>query len=91
MRDSYNSKNYDFAIIGGGMVGLCIANQLVEKNISRKIIVIDKESTLGMHTSGRNSGVLHAGIYYKPNTLKARVCVDGAQRLKTWIQERIYL
>ena len=88
MRNSYNSKNYDVAIIGGGMVGLCIANQLVEKNISRKIIVIDKESTLGMHTSGRNSGVLHAGIYYKPNTLKARVCVDGAQRLKTWIQER---
>ena len=88
MTNAFNTSNYDFAIIGGGIVGLCIANQLIENSISRKIIIIDKESRLGMHTSGRNSGVLHAGIYYKPNTVKARVCVEGAKRLKRWIQER---
>ena len=88
MTNTFNTNIYDFAIIGGGIVGLCIANQLIENSISRRIIIIDKESRLGMHTSGRNSGVLHAGIYYKPNTLKARVCVEGAKRLKRWIQER---
>ena len=70
------------------MVGLSIANQLIEKGITKKITIIDKEASLGMHSSGRNSGVLHAGIYYKPQTTKAKVCVDGAQRLKRWISER---
>ncbi len=70
------------------MVGLSIAHQLLEKGITEKITIIDKEATLGMHASGRNTGVLHAGIYYKPQTIKAKVCVDGAQRLKRWISER---
>jgi len=83
-----NLSTYDVVILGGGMVGLSLANQLIERGITTKIAVIDKESTLGKHSSGRNSGVLHAGIYYKPNTLKARVCVDGARRLKQWIRER---
>ena len=78
----------DFLIIGGGMVGLSIANQILEKGISKKIIIIDKEPQLGMHSSGRNSGVLHAGIYYKPNTLKSKVCVEGSKRLKDWVIER---
>ena len=84
----YNPSNYDFVIIGGGIVGLSIAHQLIENKISSNIAIIDKESGLGMHTSGRNSGVLHAGIYYKPNTLKARICVNGAKRLGRWIKER---
>lgn len=78
----------EFVIIGGGMVGLSIAHQLIERGISKKIIVIDKEKSLGMHSSGLNSGVLHSGVYYKPGTLKARVCVSGAKRLKAWIKER---
>ena len=82
------SSTYDVVILGGGMVGLSLANQLIEKGITSNIAIIDKEHALGMHSSGRNSGVLHAGIYYKPNTLKARVCVDGAKRLGQWIQER---
>ena len=49
---------------------------------------MDKEKELGMHTSGRNSGVLHAGIYYKPDSLKANVCIKGGKRLKKWIKER---
>ena len=72
----------DFLIIGGGMVGLSIAYQLISRKISNKIVIIDKEAKLGFHSSGRNSGVLHAGLYYKPNSLKAKVCVNGARRLK---------
>jgi len=75
------------AIIGGGMVGLSLAHQLINRGISKKITIIEKESRLGMHTSGRNSGVLHAGIYYKPDSLKAKICINGAQRLKEWISE----
>lgn len=81
-------KSCEVLIIGGGMVGLCIAHQLLERKIARKIIVIDKEKELGKHSSGRNSGVLHAGLYYKPGTVKAQVCVSGAKRLRTWIEER---
>ena len=70
------------------MVGLSLAHQLLERKISNKIIIIDKEKKLGLHSSGRNSGVLHAGIYYEPNSLKAKVSVDGSKRLKEWICER---
>ena len=74
-------------IIGGGMVGLSVAYQLIDRGITNKITIIDKESELGMHTSGRNSGVLHAGIYYKPETIKAKICINGSLRLKDWISE----
>ena len=80
--------NFDFCIVGGGMVGLSLANQLLEKEIAKSIIIIDKEPKLGLHSSGLNSGVLHAGIYYEPNSLKAKVCVDGSRRLKEWVKER---
>ena len=69
------------------MVGLSIAKQLLEKNKKFSIIVIDKEKEIGLHSSGRNSGVLHAGIYYKPGSLKAKVCIKGAIRLKQWCKE----
>ena len=74
----------DFLITGGGVVGLTIAHQLLERKISNKIIILDKEDDLGLHSSGRNSGVIHAGIYYEPNSIKAKVCVSGAKRLKEW-------
>ena len=80
--------NTDFCIIGGGMVGLSLANQLLEKEIAKSILIIDKEPELGLHSSGLNSGVLHAGIYYQPNTLKAKVCVEGSRRLKQWVKDR---
>ena len=74
----------DYLIVGGGIVGLTIAYQLLERKISNRIIILDKEANLGLHSSGRNSGVIHAGIYYEPNSLKAKVCVSGAKRLKEW-------
>ncbi len=83
-----NSTSSEIIIIGGGMVGLSLAYELLNRKISKNIIVLDKEKELGMHTSGRNSGVLHAGIYYKPNSLKANVCIKGGNRLKKWIKER---
>ena len=72
-----NKIKTDFLIIGGGMVGLSLANQIKKRDKTSKVIVVEKEKELGLHSSGRNSGVLHAGIYYKPDSLKAKVCIEG--------------
>lgn len=77
-------QKYDYLIVGAGMVGMCIAHQLNIKEPKKKICVLEKEKTIGLHSSGRNSGVLHAGIYYKPDSLKARLCIEGSRRLKEW-------
>ena len=82
------TDSHDVVIIGGGIVGLSIAHQLLERDITHSICVIDKEPELGLHSSGRNSGVLHAGLYYKPGSTKARVCVSGAKRLRSWVEEQ---
>jgi len=76
----------DIAILGSGMVGMALAYQLNERYPELLITVIDKEPEIGKHSSGRNSGVLHAGIYYPPGTLKAQVCVQGARRLLAWCE-----
>ncbi|HCA50346.1 MAG TPA: FAD-dependent oxidoreductase [Planctomycetaceae bacterium] len=83
-----SSGNCDVLILGGGMVGLSIAHQLLQRGITSSITILDKEPELGLHSSGRNSGVLHAGLYYKPGSIKAQVCVEGARRLRSWVQER---
>ena len=75
---------FDYLIIGSGMVGMSIAHQLDMKYPNKKICIIDKEKTFGLHSSGRNSGVIHAGIYYKPESLKANLCIEGSKRLKEW-------
>ncbi len=81
-------NKYEYVIVGGGMVGLSIAYQLLERNISKNICIIDKEVSVGMHSSGRNSGVIHAGVYYKNDSLKAKVCVRGGKRLVKWAQNK---
>jgi len=83
-----NNYYCDFLIAGGGIVGLTLAHQLVKRGISKQVIIIEKEDKLGKHSSGRNSGVLHAGIYYETNSLKAKVCIPGSIRLKEWIKEK---
>jgi L-2-hydroxyglutarate oxidase len=83
-----NVPHSDVLIIGGGMVGLCIAHQLLERGIAKSITLLDKESELGRHSSGRNSGVLHAGLYYRPGSVRAQVCVAGARQLRAWVEER---
>ena len=82
-----NNHKFDVVIVGSGMVGMSLAYQLNKKFPKFKICILEKEFNVGMHSSGRNSGVLHAGIYYPPNTLKAKVCVEGANRLMNWIVE----
>ncbi|MBT4765036.1 FAD-dependent oxidoreductase, partial [bacterium] len=69
------------------MVGLSTAHQILEKFPNLSITILEKELDVGSHSSGRNSGVLHAGLYYEPASLKAKVCVLGAKRLKEWCKE----
>ena len=72
----------DILIIGGGVVGLSTGIALLEANPRLKVIILEKEKTIAIHASGRNSGVLHAGFYYTPNSLKAQFCRDGNLELR---------
>jgi len=74
---------YDYLVVGCGIVGLTIAIE-IKKTRGGSICVIDKEGALGAHASGRNSGVLHAGIYYKPGTLKAKLSVEGNRTMREY-------
>jgi len=77
-------KKYDYLIIGAGIVGISIALELHKKNPKLKIGIIDKESEIAFHSSGRNSGVLHAGFYYTADSLKAKFTKAGNQYLKEY-------
>ncbi|MEX2145446.1 MAG: L-2-hydroxyglutarate oxidase [Candidatus Rokuibacteriota bacterium] len=70
---------HDIAIIGAGIVGLATARALLEATPSLKVIVLEKEVDIGLHQTGHNSGVIHSGIYYKPGSFKASLCVEGAR------------
>ena len=74
-------------IVGAGITGLTIARELTNRGI-KDIVLLEKESSLGLHASGRNSGVLHAGMYYTPDTLKAKFCVEGNRLMKEFCRER---
>ena len=71
----------DIVIIGAGIIGLSTAFKLLQKNPSFKIHIVEKENTFALHQTGHNSGVIHAGIYYKPGTLKAQNCIKGYTEL----------
>lgn len=70
-------ENYDVVIAGAGIIGLAIARSLLLQEPKIKVLIVEKESKLGAHASGRNSGVLHAGFYYSPDSLKAKFCKEG--------------
>lgn len=80
-------KEYDQIIIGAGIVGISLGLALLERNPNRKVLIIDKEDKPGVHASGRNSGVLHAGFYYSPDSLKAKFCRLGNQELRKFCKE----
>jgi 2-hydroxyglutarate dehydrogenase len=71
----------DYAIVGGGIVGLAVARELQRRRPGGSVVVLERESAVGRHQTGRNSGVLHAGIYYAPGSLKARLCVEGMREM----------
>lgn len=75
------NKTYDYIIIGGGIIGVSIGYKLSLKYPERSILIIEKENRLAYHQTGRNSGVIHSGIYYKPNSLKAKNCINGRRQL----------
>src|SRR6201996_9055602 len=68
---------YDFAIIGGGIVGLATAARLVREFPGKRVLLLEKEPGWAAHQTGRNSGVIHSGIYYKPKSLKATLAKEG--------------
>jgi L-2-hydroxyglutarate oxidase LhgO len=68
---------YDIAVVGGGIVGLAAARELLVRHPHLKLASVEKESGFNMHQTGRNSGVIHSGIYYTPGSLKAQLCVEG--------------
>ena len=78
----------DVLICGGGIVGLAIARELLKKSGLKKIAVLEKEHSIGVHASGRNSGVLHAGIYYASDSLKSQFCRKGNVLMKDYCREK---
>lgn len=78
----------DVAIVGAGIVGLAVARELSCRRPDASICVLERESQIAMHQTGHNSGVIHAGIYYAPGSLKARLCVEGARDLYRYCEQR---
>ncbi|HWE86028.1 MAG TPA: L-2-hydroxyglutarate oxidase [Terracidiphilus sp.] len=72
-----NDRSCDVAIVGAGIVGLAAGLQLLQKHPRLRIVILEKEKHVALHQSGHNSGVIHSGLYYKPGSLKARLCVEG--------------
>jgi len=81
-----DSKCYDVAIIGAGIVGCALSGELARRFGS--VLLLDKERSVGFHTSGRNSGVVHSGFNPKPGTLRARLCVEGSRLIREYCKDR---
>ncbi len=78
----------DLAIVGGGILGLALARELTHRYPRSSVCVLEREDELCAHQTGHNSGVIHAGVYYQPGSLKARLCVEGARELYAYCAER---
>lgn len=81
-------RTADIAVVGAGIIGLAVARSLALRRPGLSIVVLDKEPSISQHQSGRNSGVIHSGVYYAPGSLKARLCTRGAAALKHYCAER---
>src|SRR5258705_6226466 len=78
---------YDVAVIGAGIVGLAVARKIVARRPAAKVIVIDKATAVAQYQTGHNSGVVHAGVYYAPGSLKAQLCVHGAKLMYEFCEQ----
>ncbi|HTA13085.1 MAG TPA: L-2-hydroxyglutarate oxidase [Solirubrobacteraceae bacterium] len=78
----------DLAIVGGGIIGLALARELTRRHAGMSVCVLEREAELASHQTGHNSGVIHAGVYYTPGSLKARLCVQGARELYEYCEHR---
>ena len=81
-----NSKPFDIAIIGGGIIGTATAMALLEKR-ALSLVVLEAEDRLASHQTGRNSGVIHSGLYYTPGSLKAKNCAQGREAMYRFCEE----
>src|SRR5258708_13030066 len=80
-------SRYNVVIIGGGIVGLGVALEFTRRFPQLRLLVLEKEDRVARHQSGHNSGVIHSGVYYKPGSLKARLCVSGAAAMIEFCRE----
>src|SRR5437870_12468356 len=78
----------DFLVVGGGVVGLSIAREWKRRHSDARVAVLEKEAECGLHASGRNSGVIHAGFYYSADSLKAKFTRDGNRMLLQYCEEK---
>ena len=78
----------DLAVVGGGILGLAVARELIQRNPRASVCVLEREHHIATHQSAHNSGVIHAGVYYAPGSLKARLCVQGARELYAYCEQR---
>src|SRR3984957_1315859 len=76
-----SESSYDVIIVGGGIVGLAVALDITSRFPHQRLLLLEKENRVGQHQSSHNSGVIHSGTYYKPGSLKAKLCVEGARAM----------
>jgi len=81
-------ERVDVLVVGGGIVGLATARAVLRAHPDRSVVLVEKEAAVGVHQSGRNSGVIHAGVYYEPGSAKARLCVAGRASMVEFCRER---
>jgi (S)-2-hydroxyglutarate dehydrogenase len=82
-----SSLEADVAVVGGGIVGLATAYALTARHPDARVVLLEKEDRVAAHQTGRNSGVVHAGVYYKPGSLKATLCRHGVELLRTFCED----
>jgi 2-hydroxyglutarate dehydrogenase len=81
------ANGYDSAVVGAGILGLAVARELLARNPASRVVVVDQAPHVAAHQTSHNSGVIHAGVYYTPGSLKAQLCVDGAARMYDYCEQ----
>ena len=82
-----SDSRYDVVIVGAGIVGLAVGLEITQRFPHLRLLLLEKEDRVGRHQSGHNSGVIHSGVYYKPGSLKAKLCVEGAPAMIAFCRE----